>query len=213
MDKKNYFRKIFSENLNRVMSENGKTQSDLINDLNLNKSAVSTWVNGTRLPRMDKVDLLAHYFNINRSDLIEEYSKPKANSLSTSVVIPVLGSVPAGIPLDAIEDIIDYEEIPQSWTNGEREFFALKVKGDSMIPKYIEGDIIIVRKASDCESGQDCVVYVNGYDATLKKVIKKQDHIILQPLNPSYEPKMFDYNDEANPISIAGIVVEIRRKL
>ena len=54
------------------MRLNGKNQTDLINDLGFNKSAVSTWCNGTRLPRMDKVEILAHYFNINRSDLIEE---------------------------------------------------------------------------------------------------------------------------------------------
>lgn len=66
------YQKIFSKNLNYYMEQNGKTQADLINDLGFNKSAVSTWCNGTRLPRMDKVETLARYFNINRSDLIEE---------------------------------------------------------------------------------------------------------------------------------------------
>lgn len=66
------YKMIFSKNLNHYMKVNDKTQSDLVNDLNFNKSAVSTWCNGTRLPRMDKVEILAQYFNINRSDLIEE---------------------------------------------------------------------------------------------------------------------------------------------
>lgn len=66
------YQKIFSKNLNYYMTINGKSQTDLINDLGFNKSAVSTWCNGTRLPRMDKVEILARYFNINRSDLIEE---------------------------------------------------------------------------------------------------------------------------------------------
>ena len=66
------YQKIFSKNLNYYMALNGKNQTDLINDLGFNKSAVSTWCNGTRLPRMDKVEILARYFNINRSDLIEE---------------------------------------------------------------------------------------------------------------------------------------------
>ena len=66
------YQKIFSKNLNHYMAINGKSQTDLINDLGFNKSAVSTWCNGTRLPRMDKVEILARYFNINRSDLIEE---------------------------------------------------------------------------------------------------------------------------------------------
>ncbi|MDO4332619.1 MAG: helix-turn-helix transcriptional regulator [Eubacteriales bacterium] len=73
------YKKIFSRQLNYYMSITGKTQSDIINDLGFNKSAVSTWCNGTRLPRMDKVDALAKYFGINRSDLIEnknELSEP-----------------------------------------------------------------------------------------------------------------------------------------
>lgn len=66
------YQKIFSKNLNYYMALNGKNQTDLVNDLGFNKSAVSTWCNGTRLPRMDKVEMLARYFGINRSDLIEE---------------------------------------------------------------------------------------------------------------------------------------------
>lgn len=202
------FKRIFSKNLNKYMQLNGKNQIDIINDLGFNKSSVSTWCNGTRLPRMDKVDTLAKYFNINRSDLIEERDNnpaPKPNR------IPVLGSVPAGVPIEAIEDVVDFEDIPLEWLNGGREYFGLKVKGDSMFPKYMENDTIIVRKESDCENGQDCIVYVNGCDATLKKVLKKRDCIILQPLNPKYEPKIYDYNDENNPIKIVGVVVEIRR--
>ncbi len=68
------YKRIFSKNLRKYMNLNNKTQIDLINDLGFNKSAVSTWCNGTRLPRMDKVDSLAKYFGIKRSDLIEEHS-------------------------------------------------------------------------------------------------------------------------------------------
>lgn len=78
----NEYKKIFSRNLNKYMNLNGKNQIDLINDLGLNRSAVSTWCNGTRLPRMDKVQLLANYFGINRSDLIED--KPADDSSSAS---------------------------------------------------------------------------------------------------------------------------------
>ena len=99
------YKKIFSSNLRKYMSLNNKTQVDLINDLGFNKSAVSTWCNGTRLPRMDKVDALAKYFGIRRSDLIEDKSESKIKPTT----IPVLGSVPAGIPIEAIQDIIDYE--------------------------------------------------------------------------------------------------------
>lgn len=76
------YQKIFSKNLNYYMTLNAKTQTDLINDLGFNKSAVSTWCNGTRLPRMDKVEKLARYFSISRSDLIEEKSDQKDTALT-----------------------------------------------------------------------------------------------------------------------------------
>lgn len=123
--------------------------------------------------------------------------------------IKVLGSVPAGIPIEAIEDIVDWEDISYA----DAEYIGLRVKGDSMFPKYVEDDTVIVRIQSDCETGQDVIVYVNGYEATLKKLIKKSDCIILQPINPAYEPKVYDYNDELNPIKILGVVVELRRRI
>ncbi len=126
--------------------------------------------------------------------------------------VPILGRVPAGIPLEAIEEIIDYEEIPAEMGKGGAEYFGLLVKGDSMYPRYLEGDVIIVRKQSTCESGQDCVVYVNGYDATLKTVFLLEDGgIRLQPFNQSYPPKTYYPGDD--PISIVGVVVELRRKI
>lgn len=130
----------------------------------------------------------------------------------TAIRIPVLGRVPAGIPLEAIEDIIDFEEIPADMVRGDSEYFGLRVSGDSMYPKYLEGDIIIVRRQDTCENGQDCVVYVNGYDATLKTVyLLDNGGIRLQPVNPQYAPKTYFRGDE--PVSIAGVVVELRRKI
>lgn len=127
--------------------------------------------------------------------------------------IKVYGSVPAGVPIEAVEDVVDWEDIPMDWLKGGQRYIGLRVIGDSMYPKYIEGDTIIVRLQPDCENGQDAVVYVNGYDATLKKVLKNEAGIMLQPLNPSYEPKQYNSGDERYPISILGVVVEIRRKV
>lgn len=110
--------------------------------------------------------------------------------------------------MEAITDIIDWEDIPGDWSGS---YIALQVQGDSMNPEYREGDVIIVRVQPDCESGQDCVVYVNGYDATLKRVVKQQTCIMLQPLNPTYEPKIYEYTDPEG-VTILGVVVEMRRK-
>lgn len=202
------YKKIFSSNLRKYMSLNNKTQVDLINDLGFNKSAVSTWCNGTRLPRMDKVDALAKYFGIRRSDLIEDKSESKIKPTT----IPVLGSVPAGVPIEAIQDIIDYEEIDAA-TATKGEYFALQVKGSSMEPRICEGDIVIVRKQDDVESGEIAIVMVNGDNATIKRLLKYEDGIRLMPTNPAYEPLYFT-NDEIleKPVKVIGKVIENRQK-
>ena len=202
------YKKIFSSNLRKYMSLNNKTQVDLINDLGFNKSAVSTWCNGTRLPRMDKVDALAKYFGIRRSDLIEDKSESKIKPTT----IPVLGSVPAGIPIEAIQDIIDYEEIDAA-TAAKGEYFALQVKGSSMEPRICEGDIVIVRKQDDVESGEIAIIMVNGDNATIKRLLKYEDGIRLMPTNPAYEPLYFT-NDEIleKPVKVIGKVIENRQK-
>ena len=202
------YKRIFSKNLRKYMSLNNKTQVDLINDLGFNKSAVSTWCNGTRLPRMDKVDALTKYFGIRRSDLIEDKSESKIKPAT----IPVLGSVPAGIPIEAIQDIIDYEEIDAA-TAAKGEYFALQVKGSSMEPRIREGDIVIVRKQDDVESGEIAIVMVNGDNATIKRLLKYEDEIRLMPTNPAYEPLYFT-NDEIleKPVKVIGKVIENRQK-
>ena len=202
------YKRIFSKNLRKYMSLNNKTQVDLINDLGFNKSAVSTWCNGTRLPRMDKVDALTKYFGIRRSDLIEDKSESKIKPAT----IPVLGSVPAGIPIEAIQDIIDYEEIDAA-TAAKGEYFALQVKGSSMEPRIREGDIVIVRKQDDVESGEIAIVMVNGDNATIKRLLKYEDGIRLTATNPAYEPLYFT-NDEIleKPVKVIGKVIENRQK-
>ena len=202
------YKRIFSKNLRKYMSLNNKTQVDLINDLGFNKSAVSTWCNGTRLPRMAKVDALAKYLGIRRSDLIEDKSESKIKPTT----IPVLGSVPAGIPIEAIQDIIDYEEIDAA-TAAKGEYFALQVKGSSMEPRICEGDIVIVRKQDDVESGEIAIVMVNGDNATIKRLLKYEDGIRLMPTNPAYEPLYFT-NDEIleKPVKVTGKVIENRQK-
>lgn len=196
-----------ADNIKCLREQFNLTQGDLGEIAGVSGGAVSTWERGIADPRMGAVQKMADYFKVSKSDIIgddETFVRPNR--------VPVLGSVPAGIPIEAIEDIVDWEDVPMSWTNSGQEFFGLKVVGNSMYPKYMEGDTVIVRKQEDCECGQDCVVYVNGYDATLKKVIKVESGIMLQPLNPEYTPKIYPYDSEVS-IKIAGVVVELRRTI
>jgi repressor LexA len=128
--------------------------------------------------------------------------------------VPVYGVIPAGIPMEAIEDIEDWEEIPTDWLRGGKEYFCLRIRGNSMEPMLLPGDVVIVRAQNTAESGDIAVVLVGGDEATCKKIQKTPEGIILLSLNPSYQP-MFYTNEmiESLPLIIFGKVVEMRRSL
>lgn len=131
---------------------------------------------------------------------------------SDAVRIPVLGCVPAGIPLAAIEDVLDFEEIPLEVAR-TGEFFGLKIIGDSMAPRILDGDVVIVKKQSAIESGDIAIILVNGNDATCKRVMLHENGLSLLPINPAYQPRYFTATEiEKMPIHIIGKVVELRGK-
>lgn len=141
--------------------------------------------------------------------LDEELKKEKQTK---SVKIPVLGKVPAGLPAEAFEDIIDYEEIPESMARGG-EYFGLSIKGDSMYPRILEGDVVIVKKQSTADSGDIVIALVNGDEGTCKQLYKYKDHIELKAFNPMYKPLVYSNEDISSlPVSIVGKVVELRGK-
>ena len=128
------------------------------------------------------------------------------------VTINVLGRVAAGIPIEAVEDIIDTEEISEDMA-ATGEFFGLQIHGDSMEPRICEGDVVIVRQQEDAESGEIVIATVNGTDATCKRLRKYRDGIELISINPSYEPMFFSSEDiVSKPVRIIGKVVELRGK-
>lgn len=101
--------------------------------------------------------------------------------------IPILGKVIAGVPVEAVEDIIGKIQINEKLAkNGN--FYALEVKGDSMQPRLQEGDIVVVKEQADVESGQIAIICVNGDEYTIKKIKKSEIGITLIPFNPAYEP-------------------------
>lgn len=141
-----------------------------------------------------------------------EEDESTAASPPEAVKIPVLGRVAAGLPITAVENIIDYEEIPSSLA-ASGEFVALQIKGQSMEPRIYEGDIVIVRVQPTAETGDLAVVIVNGDEATVKKVKFLPEGILLQPFNPAYQPFFYSKTDiEQKPVRIFGKVVELRAK-
>ena len=195
--------------LKKLREENELKQESLAAKLGINRSTISMYERDQRTPSPDVLKKYADIFDVSL-DYILGHSRnlKKGENYAT---INVYGSIPAGIPIEAIEDITDTEDISFKDFDKNKTYIGLKVEGDSMYPKYLEGDTIILELTPDCESGTDAAVYVNGYEATLKTVIKNDNGTItLMPINTSYPPKTYGKDDE--PIKILGIVKEIRRK-
>lgn len=134
------------------------------------------------------------------------------NKRPRGVRIPVLGRVAAGIPVDAIEEIIDYEEISEEEAK-QGEYFGLQIKGDSMYPRILDSDVVIVRRQTCANNGDVVIVLVNGNEGTCKQFYKYDDHIELKPFNPMYQPMKFNKEEVDNlPVQIIGKVVELRGK-
>lgn len=201
---------IFSKKLKYYLKLRNKTQLDLAKAIGVSNTTINNYVKGYNTPRMDKIDKICNYLNIERSNLLED--KEENNNTSHGIKIPVLGTVAAGIPISAVEEILGYEEIPQSWQN-QGEFFGLKIKGDSMEPRMESGDVVIVKQQSDANSGDTVIVLVNGDDATCKRLEKTDNGIMLVSTNPKYPPMFYSLEDiQTKPVVILGKVVELRQK-
>lgn len=205
-------KEIFSKNLKYYMDINHKDRNDICRDLGFAYTTFAEWYNGNIYPRIDKIEMIANYFNIKKSDLIE--NKNKTDIIGKPVVsLPLVGIVKAGYDYLAQENIVGTIDVEKSLVGNGEDYFALKVKGDSMAPVFLENDIVIIKKQNDCENNEFAVVIINGDEGTLKKVKKTDSGIILQPLNPAYGPVMYTYEEmQTIPIVIVGIVKQLKRE-
>lgn len=199
--------------LKEVRKKAKMNQTDLSKLLGVTQATLSGWENEKF--EIDNGSLIkcSEIFNVSVDYLLGR--EPQDTAISTrkkGIKIPVLGRVQAGIPVEAIEEILDYEEITEEMAS-QGEFFGLKIRGESMLPRMVEGDVIIVRKQSNVDSGDIAVVLVNGNDATVKKIRKTESGIELVPLNPSFDIKYYSNAEIENlPITIIGKAVELRGK-
>lgn len=199
------------ERFEMILAQKGIKASHVAKATAIPPSTFTDWKKGRSKPKADKIKKIADYLNVNK-DWLEGVSDNPVVQTKKGNIINVLGDVAAGIPIEAVENIIDTEEIPQQLAN-TGEFFGLRIKGDSMQPTICEGDTVIVKKQNDAESGDIVIALVNGDSATCKKLVKYDEGISLVSFNPMYEPMIFNKKDiKTKPVKIIGKVVENRRK-
>lgn len=151
----------------------------------------------------------AGYIDLIENERKQEILTPLQNI--EKIKIPVLGKVKAGYNYLVEENVVGYESIDD--VSNPEEYYALQVTGDSMEPLFSDGDIAIVHKQDDFESGNTCIVLINGDEATVKKVVRMEDGIDLIAMNPYYPVRHFSSEDMKKiPVKIIGKVVEARKR-
>lgn len=202
---------MFSERLKTLRKNAQLTQIKFAQQFNVANGTVGMWETGKREPDFETVQRIADFFNVS-IDYLMGRDDPEISPSRKGVLIPVLGDVAAGIPIEAVTDILDYEEIDSTLARSG-EFFALRIKGASMEPRMRDGDIVIVRKQETADTGDTVVVMVNGDSATVKKIKIGADGITLIPSNPAYDPMFYSAAEvEQLPVRVIGRVVELRAK-
>lgn len=192
-----------------LLKMQGKKQKDLTDFIGISKNYFTDWKSGRIKSYTKYLPQIAEFFDVSVDYLLGNDTKKKRK---VGVKIPVYGNVAAGVPIEAWEDILDYEEIDEDMAS-RGEYFALRIKGDSMEPKISDGDVVVVLCQSDVDNGQVAIVLIDGHEATCKKIKKTPEGVYLISTNPKYDP-MFYSNKEIKelPVRILGRVVELRAK-
>ncbi|MGI5873136.1 MAG: LexA family protein [Bacillota bacterium] len=193
------------------MQEKGISYAELSKKSGITSSSLQRYfAGGTKKIPFDAIEAISPVLGVTPTYLLG-WERDKRD-IPKTIKIPVLGVVPAGVPVEAVEDILDYEEIPLDWTK-HGDYFALRISGDSMIPVICDGDTVIVKKTSEVQNGDTVIAMVNGYDSTCKKFKRTEEGIMLIPNNESYDPMFYSTKKIKDlPIHILGKVVELRRK-
>ena len=215
--------KYVGEQIKHYRTQKNITQQELGEYLNTTSQTISRYESGILEANQDVLFKLAEYFKVSINDFFPPLNFDNAEIVpitNDTVQIPVLGTIKAGLPIEAQEDILEYIEIPKQWTKGGKSFYGLKISGDSMFPKYSEKDIVIFEQTNDYSiaNNKDCAVMVNGFDATFKNVTISESGITLVPLNlnnqDNYLPTFYSKEQiESLPVKIIGIAREKRTRI
>ena len=205
---------LVNKRLKELRAAHGLTQEGLAQAVSIERSSIGKYesMNKPVTPPPDVLMRFANFFGVTVDYLLgrEDAAAPPSTG---GTWVPVLGDVAAGIPIEAIENIVDYEEIDTAMASNGK-YYGLRIKGSSMEPRIREGDVVIVRQQEDADTGDTAVVLVNGESATVKRIKKEPDGgLWLLPNNPAYDPQHYSPSEVAEkPVRIIGKVVELRGK-
>lgn len=209
--------------LERLCAAWGRTPEQMERELNVPRARLFQLRRGEVMPTDAELDELVRYFRAPREVLMGGTPPAEVGNVvplpQDRIVplrrrrIPVLGRVPAGIPIEAISEVVEEIELDGSLAADGYDYFGLLVTGDSMYPEYRDGDVVVIRVQETAETGDDVVAYINGSDATLKRLTRTESGIQLRPLNPEYPVRSFTRQEVLSlPVTIGGVVVEQRRR-
>lgn len=206
-------KRTFAKNFSHYLEIKGVTRADISRLLGYPETTLANWANGVNYPRIDKIQELADFFGIKKSDLIEDKidaiinRHPDLHPIRKIRSVPILGTIACGTPIWAEENFEGYVGIDPAHMDGE---FALICKGDSMVDANIQsGDIVLMKKVPDVEDGKIAAVLIDN-EATLKKVYKRDDSLVLQPCNRNYGPIVYSAREvEDSGVQIIGECVGV----
>lgn len=207
----------FATTLKEIMREKNMRQIDVANKSGISKGRVSRWMSGENIPYGESLSKLAEVLGVStdrllgKVDPIEKFIKADTIDdinlpFNLETTVPILGAVAAGVPISAQEDVVG--EIPVRDKQGD--FFALKIKGDSMSPRIMDGDIVLVDPQGNVEDGNVVIALVDG-EATCKVLKRSHNAVSLVPFNAAYPPLVYTGSD-AEGMRILGKVVESRHE-
>lgn len=199
-----------SDNIKKLRTQHGMSQEEFGKIAGVSDKAVSTWENGKKEPRMGAIQKIALYFNINKSEIIDD---AEASRIPVSGMIPIVGKIPAGYPVLAEENIEGY--MPTMVKN-PNEYFYLRVSGVSMINAGIpDGALVLIHKQQCAENGEIVACRVNGDEATLKRFKPvNNDTVVLMPENPDFQPIIVSGKDfKSGYAEIIGVAKQVTTNL
>lgn len=218
---------MYYENFEKLCKERGIRPADVSRGTGISTATLTSWKKGAYTPKSDKLALIASFFGVSLDYLMGVSASPLPMSPEwqdadefeadlderpESVWVPVIGRVAAGFRKIMNEEILGFEPVDYDLAESGR-FFALRIAGDSMEPEIKKGSTAIVRCQQDADSGDVCVVSINGDEATCKRIQKTDNGIMLVSNNPAYPPRYFSAKEiKDEPVTILGRVMEVRTK-